>query len=229
MKISLKDLKENKGQKKEFKFLVPVADLLKKEYKKLLNDFDGELFGEALQELVNTADNKQMLFATYESPEKLIFRYMSHFPIRGVKKIDKEKGWSLENAKVNISDVTADPERVYERKGDIWGRNVDVPLSELYVITDKKAFEEFVFDVMIKREEKRIKELKQEKAKQRDTLKEKAALREKYGVNINDYNVFNRVKLLEALETGTPNDKYKALDKIMDDIYEDMDERCDRW
>jgi len=69
MKVTLKDLKKNKGVKKTYDFLTPVVELLNKEYKEIIDSFDIQNYEEALSEVLKNYE----ISAVYETPEKVLF------------------------------------------------------------------------------------------------------------------------------------------------------------
>jgi len=229
MRLTLKDLKENKGKKKEFKFLTPVVKLLEKEYKKLLPEFDRSLYAEAIKELHGEGST----FVYYVTPNELAFN-----PIMGkggygeyaITKIDDEKGWEVSNVQIRLNNLTQDPEKALNVNQNFWANSEKIPLEDLYMVTDEKAFEEFVFDVMLKREEKEIDHIKKVNKKEKETLLKNKELVGKYGEKVLTWTGRRAVEFLEAVKSDDEKEAFDSLLAFMENVEEKIEEEVDnRW
>lgn len=227
MKVSLKDLKKNKGERKEFSFLKSVKEILDKEYGELVKDFTADNYREALEESLKDYN----ITAAYITPEEIA---VGEKPALFGGRVDKSK--KKEKVEVTItSRLTKDPERfdqILLKKGP-WLNTYYVKLEDFYVVSDEKAFEEYVLNILIKKEEEVIKETKKRAEEERDHLKLERERMKKYGKLYtgctNDRKV---IDIIEALEETNPEKKFNKLrewyETLMDTVQEIADDAVER-
>jgi len=227
MKITLKDLKKNKGQKKTFKFLTPVVDLLKKEYKKILSEFDLSMYGEALNEIIG--DNGTV--AVYDTPEKLRYGVITKNNRNfSLDHLDRAKGNGIENISITLYKTTKEPEKAFLNKEDYWNSRYAVKLEDLYVVTDTKAFEEFVFESMLEDEKKEIERIKKREEEERTKIKETGDLLKKFGTKVDTSKGRLALSILKAIKEDDEKKAFDMLLKATDYISDEIEEAVeDRW
>ena len=224
MKVTLKDLKNNGGKRKEYKFLTPAVELLEKEYKEILPEFTFENYAEALNEIIK----EHKLIAYYDSPEMIRVANTSCNKF-GSYRFDKknfEEDIKLENVKVRIENATRVLEDILVNKNTIYyGDTSWILLTELFIVTDEKAFEEFAIECVIKREEKEIENLRKSYERERKDLKETSRIIEKYGEKAAKRREY--VDLLEAIKTKNEKEQFEALLKFSEVLKEEAAEEFD--
>lgn len=223
MKVSLKDLKKNKGQKKELNFLTPLTELIEKEYKEILDSFTKDNYGEAIEEILQ----KYTYSAVYDTPEKICFtgKYSSRHDLYFIEK-KKENKVTPDNLTIHLYGLNKVAKDALENY-DGWGTiSNNYKLTEIYIVTDKKAFEEYALDEMVKYEELRIKELKEEEEREREELKTHLKHVELYGKDYKDNRHYRTtIKLLEALNKGTEKEKFEAVSEAVEHIIDELEDR----
>ena len=231
MKVTLKDLSTNKGKKKEYKFLTPLVDLLKKEYGKLVKEFDDEVYAEALNELIKK--DESILIAVYKSPEKLLFAKKRRGDFRSYNisyKGKREESTELLQDKLEytIGTMYEDPTQAYTRPGYYgYGEGVRVSLTEIYVVTDNALFEEFIIGELIKKEEEEIKKVKKQAEEEQKEARESRQLVAKYGDEVLESANRNLVKFLSTITDNPTKEQYVALKKVTDNILESAEQYAD--
>jgi len=224
MKLTLKDLKKNKGQKKDFKFLTPMIDLLKKEYKKILPEFDINMYSEAINEVIGDS----AILAIYETPEKLRYASVSKGKRNySITLKDSKEGTKFENMYLTLYNTLISPENALISEGHYWHSSYTTKLEDLYVITDTKAFEEFVFETMLEEEAKQIEDTKKYEAKKRKEVKDKKELLTKYGPKASTTDGRFALNLMKAMEEKDDKKKFDTLLKVVDYISDGIEEAVD--
>ena len=229
MKVDLKSLKKNKGEKKKFEFLTPVKELLEKEYKEIIEEFTTENYSEALNEIFKKYSYK----AFYKTPESLYFTYDNSGYIYGLKENKKvQASEDREKIKVKDEDIRIQLYGYSNKTEDVLVKNNrdwdsfshTVTLEDLYIVTDEDKFEEYVLDQLVKEEEEEIKKRKEAEKKRRDNVSKEYTNIKKYG---DAYSKGFRsdliISFIEAVSASSPKEQFEKFDKLIDKLEEKFD------
>jgi len=227
MQVTLKELRKNGGKRKEYKFLTPVLDLIKKEYGEIMDSFTPDNYGEAIDEVME----KYTYIAVYESPELLKTAIKEKYRYEVSYKETKEEEKVLDPKKILIfiSGFTSEYDETLTIDRGRWNRYTkNVSLNELYVITDNDAFEEFVVEFLVKREEEEVEAIRETGKLERETTKLERRRIELYGEDFKRNSMgIKAIELIEAFEEKDPKNKYKKVVEVLYDLKDDYtDSSC---
>jgi len=213
MKTTLKDLKKNKGIKKEFKFLTPLSELIEKEYKEIIPSFSTENYKEATIEVFR--EHKYLAF--YDSSTTLrtaIAKDYNHgINFRPGK---KKEDASFSTLQIQLDTTYKNPAVTLKLESGTWGSQSTLGLDELFVVTDEKAFEDFVLEYLIKEERERIESIKERAKENKEEVKTKVERIMRFGKEV-DENSYNSkaADLILALEESADKDKLEKVSEVI--------------
>jgi len=219
MKTTLKDLKQYKGVKKEYKFITSVASLIEKKYSDIIEQFDLDLWEEALEE----AFKEYTIAAFYKDSQTLLFTETDKISVYLNNKDTKKKTFSKNNLYIRSSRVVRTPSNV--RNVGYCGTSYEINIDDIYVITDTTAFEEFTFESIKKEEKDRIERIKKEITKKTEKTEKEIKYRKLYGEKYDKKdNSQTVISLLEALDTKDTKKQFETISDILEEIADTTNE-----
>jgi hypothetical protein len=217
MNYSLKDLQENKTQK-EFKFLTPLKDVLIEKFSKEVVEND-KLTREHLHEIMCKDEMKESIIAAYSSLEELrILRDYSNLTETSISETRKTRAKSVEE-KVEVKPLDLffrfngkDTPLSYASHHRDYSSSCSMKLEDLYIVTDKKAFDEYILELLVAEEEKSKADIAKKAEKKREELIKRNEFCAKYGIKGKPTECeLEAAKILEALDNGKAEERFKAV------------------
>jgi len=194
--MNLKQLKESKTNPKEYPFLKSVVSYIDENYKEIRNELEEQHLEEILDEL---SENDKNIKLAIVQDNKLTVG--SSFGPAGIWVSFSEK-----SGKKKIEQL----EDKYLVRWEIWTKSIDhdngegmfrkyVDISNLYYITDPKAFLQYELDCDKKRFDQEIEQMTERFNKSREDDLKKISDLSKYNLNTFDYNEIRKAKRIAAL------------------------------
>lgn len=218
MTVSLKDLKENKGQKKEFSFLKSLSEVFEEKYSSIKDSFTKESLREACEEVMKDYST----VAIYNDPTTLLLAGAKDLRVHSYADNKKEDGtFKLTfDKRVMFSSASRYNDVInYIERGNNTYRYNDYRtlLEELYVVTDEVALQEYAIELLIIQEEEQKIKVAEKEAKRREETKDKLALTAKYEFPVSSNQGLEIARFLETFEKNDPKASFKSLETLLND------------
>ena len=208
VQISLKQLKENGGKLKEFKFLSKVSDYVTKNYGDIVDILDQNNYGEILEEISNKG---KVTFAHYNKVDSLRLTAI------GSTVSYVERSYASEDKKVPLFDQMyaqfnsfTDTDKWEEGNG--YRASGCVDFKDLYYVSDAKGLTDYLESLKAEAHTVHLEYLEKKEVERLDLQKTDRELREKYGLNVNDS--LETARQLELLDSEDPKERLKAFASV---------------
>lgn len=215
MTYSLEDLKKNGGKLKEFKFLTPLSEILEKEHGKKILESE-KLREENIREMLEKLNDKK--FVHYSTPTELkVTKDISLAAFKSIGSFDANDKIPAFNERLTLTlDSTELVIDFLAGKRYYYGNTrVRLTTSNIYVVTDEKAFEDYVFLLMLEEEATKKAELEKDEKEKRENTKLSLERKAKYNLSsISEEDL----RLIEFIEAKTDEEKFKAFKELLSEL-----------
>jgi len=128
----------------------------------------------------------------------------------------KKEDASFSTLQIQLASTYKNPAVTLKLESGTWGSQFTLGLDELFVVTDEKAFEEFVLEYLIKEEEERIETIKERTKENKEEVKTKVERITRFGKEVDENNYNSKAAdLILALEESTDKDKLEKVSEVI--------------